>query len=392
MVEIREFQAWVYNKSKLDKLKVEFKDVICPPYDVISESQYRSLVRKKYNFVHLELPKGTLKTKYVNAKKVFTSWKRSKIVVKEQMSAIYVYQQSFCYPENSKNVYTRTGIFCLVKSDPEYKTILPHELTKPKPLEDRTNLIQTLKIQTSPPFFLVEDKHKEFYELVLELAKPQYLILNFTDDNGQQHKLYRIMEGVKKVNELKKFLKEQKLYIADGHHRYKVTTEYLKKVKKEFLLGYICSLQDEGLLILPTHRAISGKHIIEELNKYFDFVNWDGKSQVDIVIYKEGEFKVLKLKHKLKTKSKVEQNPYFLLDRILCELEGEQIRQQIFYHQQMQEVVAFADKYTGCAFIMPAVSKEEFVEIVNKGYVFPPKTTYFYPKIPCGFVFYDIEF
>ncbi len=346
MVEIKEFQPLVYNLEKLNKLKIDFKDVVCPPYDIISPQQHRILLRKKYNFVNLELPKGTTNKKYTNAKRTLSSWKRNKIIVKEDIPAVYVYQQVFDYPKNSGKFYTRYGIFCLIKADPEYKTILPHELTKPKPLEDRTKLINAIGIQTSPPFFVVEDEKKEFYELLKSLAKEKYKILSFSDNENNQHSLYRIVKGIKECEKIKKFLSKKELIIADGHHRYKVTVEYLRKIGQKFFMGYICSSSDEGLMILPTHRALPESHIYEELKKYFEFEEWDGKSEVKILFYKNGEFKVAKIKS---DKLKKEQ-PYFLLDKVLTELEGEQIRQQLFYHQEMKEVINFVSN--SCIFII----------------------------------------
>jgi uncharacterized protein (DUF1015 family) len=387
MTEIKEFQPLVYNLEKLNKLKIDFKDVVCPPYDVISPQQHRVLLRKKYNFVNLELPKGTTNKKYGNAKKILSLWKKNKVVVKEEIPSVYIYQQVFEYPKNSGKFYTRYGMFCLVKADPEYKTILPHELTKPKPLEDRTKLLNTIGVQTSAPFFVVEDEEKKFFELLKKLAKEKYKIISFTDEENIQHSLYRIVKGIKELEEIKKFLQKKFLIIADGHHRYKVTIEYLKKIKHKFLMGYICSSSDEGLLILPTHRALPEIHIYEELKKYFEFVEWDGKSEVKILFYKNGEFKVMKPK----LKKFVKEQPYFLLDKILCELEGEQIRQQMFYHQEMKEVINFADKFNGCAFILPPVGKDEFVKIVKERKVFPPKSTYFYPKVMSGLMFYDFS-
>lgn len=387
MVQIKEFRPLIYNLEKLNKLKIDFKDVVCPPYDIISPQQHRVLLRKKYNFVNIELPKGPTNKKYTNAKRTLSSWKRNKIIVKEDIPAVYVYQQVFDYPKNSGKFYTRYGIFCLIKADPEYKTILPHELTKPKPLEDRTKLINAIGIQTSPPFFIVEDEKKEFYELLKSLAKEKYKILSFSDNENNQHSLYRIVKGIKECEKIKKFLSKKELIIADGHHRYKVTIEYLKKIGHEFFMGYICSSSDEGLMILPTHRALPESHIYEELKKYFEFEEWDGKSEVKILFYKNGEFKVAKIKS---DKLKKEQ-PYFLLDKVLTELEGEQIRQQLFYHQEMKEVINFADKFNGCAFILPPVEKNEFIKIVKKDSVFPPKSTYFYPKVLSGLVFYDFS-
>jgi|GEM_PF-1345997 len=387
MIQIKEFQPLVYNLEKLSKLKIEFKDVVCPPYDVISPQQHRVLLRKKYNFVNLELPKGTTNKKYTYAKRLLSLWKKNKIVIKEEIPSVYLYQQKFEYPPNSGKFYTRYGIFCLVEADAEYKKILPHEQVKPKPIEERTKLINTLGVQTSPPFFIVEDDDKKFYELLQNFAKPKYKILEFVDEEKNENVLFRIVKGEKGLKEIKNLLQKKLLFIADGHHRYKVTVEYLKKIGGKYLMGYICSFSDEGLLILPTHRALPQSHIYEELKKYFEFGEWDGKSDVKLLFYKNGEFKIVIPK----SKKFVKEQPYFLLDKILCELEGEQIRQQLFYHQEMKEVINFADKFNGCAFILPPVRKDEFVNIVKKGMVFPPKSTYFYPKVISGLMFYDFS-
>lgn len=389
MVEIKEFRPVVYNIEKLKKLNVEFKDVVCPPYDIISEQQYRCLIRKKYNFVNLELPKGKGNKKYQDAKKIFNTWKQSKIFVKQSTPSVYIYRHTFSYPEGSNKFYTRTGIFCLVKSDPEHKIILPHEQTKPKPLEDRLNLISSLNLQTSPPFFLIEDEDKKFYNKLLEFLDKKYLVLNFKDDKGEEHKVYRIIYGMKELSWLKKFVLEKPLFIADGHHRYKITSEYLKKINKKYLMGYICSFADEGLLILPTHRAVVGRYILEEVKNYFDLTNWDGKTQPKILLYCNGEFKVLKLKVKLKNINKnFQELPYVVLSETVFKNLS---KEQIFYHQEMKEVVNFADKYNGCAFILPPITKDEFIKVVKNNLVFPPKTTYFYPKVLSGLFCYDLE-
>ena len=389
MTEIKEFQPLVYNLEKLNKLKIDFKDVVCPPYDVISPQQHRVLLRKKYNFVKLELPTGKGNEKYKNAKRTLSLWLRSKILIKQKEPAVYIYQHKFSYPEETDKFYTRTGIFCLVSSDLEYKTIFPHEETKPKPLEDRLKLISTLNIQTSPPFFLVEDEDKKFYTKLLDLANKKFLFLELKDTSGNEHRVYRIVSGMKELNWIKNFVKERNLYIADGHHRYKVTCEYLKNVKKQYLMGYICSLSDEGLLILPTHRAVAGKYIIEGVKKFFDISEWDGRTQPKILFYCEGEFKVLKLKHKLKNVPKILSDlPYVVLNETIFKNFS---KEQIFYHQDMKEIVSFADKYNGCAFILPPVSKEEFLQVVKNKLVFPPKTTYFYPKVISGIFCYGLD-
>ncbi|MCX7956577.1 MAG: DUF1015 domain-containing protein [Endomicrobia bacterium] len=391
MVEIKEYTPLIYNLDKLEKFSLSLKDTVCPPFDTISSSLHRVLLKKKYNFVNLELPKGKTTKKYEDAKKILSLWKKNKIVIKENLPCFYIYEHKFYYPDNSGKSFTRLGVFCLVRIDKDYKNILPHEYTNPKPLEDRKKLLSTVNIQTSAPFFLVDDPNKELYETLKLSLKQQYLWTYFKDEKSSEHKIYKVVATTNIAKKMKEIVKQKKFFIADGHHRYKVTSEYLSSIGQEYLMGYICSIEDEGVLILPTHRVVIGKHIIEEIKKYFELIEWDGRSDVDTVIYYNGTFNVLRPKIKLVNLPKVvSKQPYFILDKVLTELEGEQIRQQIFYTHDLKEAVYYADRYNSCAFIMNSVKKNEFIDIIKNGYKFPPKSTYFYPKVISGINFYEI--
>src|SRR5207245_2722474 len=60
------------------------------------------------------------------------------------------------------------------------------------------------------------------------------------------------------------------IYIADGHHRYTTALQYQKLVEQEhrgqlppthpanYCMFVLVGMQDDGLLILPTHRLIGG--------------------------------------------------------------------------------------------------------------------------------------
>ena len=60
------------------------------------------------------------------------------------------------------------------------------------------------------------------------------------------------------------------IYIADGHHRYTMALQYQKEIAQahggalppahpaNFCMFVLVGMQDDGLLILPTHRLISG--------------------------------------------------------------------------------------------------------------------------------------
>src|ERR1700685_1659703 len=77
------------------------------------------------------------------------------------------------------------------------------------------------------------------------------------------------------------------IFIADGHHRYETGLRYLEERRAagevrddeapaNFILMMLVSMSDPGLIILPTHRLISGlpelksERLAEVLAPYFD--------------------------------------------------------------------------------------------------------------------------
>jgi len=57
-------------------------------------------------------------------------------------------------------------------------------------------------------------------------------------------------------------MKDEKLFIADGHHRYETAVNYMKEQPGAGAANYVMmmcvSMQNEGLEILPTHRLVYG--------------------------------------------------------------------------------------------------------------------------------------
>ncbi len=423
MVKIKEFCAIRYNNEKLKKLNLSYNELVCPPYDVISEDMYKQLSRQKYNFVHFELPTGIKNLgdkKYNNVKKKLSLWKKNKVLLQDDTAKIYIYEHTFCYPpiEDSKKEirlvkqssssviknYKRIGLFCLVEIEPEYKNIIPHEQTKPKPVEDRLNLLKTLNVQTSAVFCLVEDSKKVLNKMLKSVTANSKPIFLFNDDIGGTHKFFSLVSK-EKIDFVKKFFVTKNLLIADGHHRYKTACTYLNELQTKnfepktknkdilenakYFMSYICPLSDEGLLILPTHRAVAGKYIQQHIDKYFNLKPWNGKEQVKLVVYHNGEFKVASLKDRksLKLKIKNVDIPAVLLNETVLK---DVPKEQIFYHQHINEVVSWADKYSGYAFLLEPLSKEKFYEITSTKILLPAKTTYFYPKVLSGLCEYSL--
>jgi uncharacterized protein (DUF1015 family) len=70
--------------------------------------------------------------------------------------------------------------------------------------------------------------------------------------------------------------------------------------------------------------------------------------------------------------------------------------------QRRSEKISFDRSFSDChvkvirgdaqmALITQEVSIEDIVQVCNSGYTMPQKSTYFYPKVVCGFVFGSIR-
>lgn len=68
--------------------------LVCPPYDVISESERQEYVGKNaYNIVNIELPKGD--NKYAVAGEKYEQWRKDGILKQDPQDCIYIYELRF---------------------------------------------------------------------------------------------------------------------------------------------------------------------------------------------------------------------------------------------------------------------------------------------------------
>jgi uncharacterized protein (DUF1015 family) len=101
MAFIKPFNGIRYNLEK-----AVLKQVIAPPYDIISDKMRESLeIKSPYNIVRLLLPQG--EDKYKNAKKILDSWLAVGVLIKDNKPFFYLYEQE--YEVDGKKL-SRTGI------------------------------------------------------------------------------------------------------------------------------------------------------------------------------------------------------------------------------------------------------------------------------------------
>ena len=412
----------LYNKKKVD-----IENVIAPPYDVISQDMQAHLYQKdKHNVVRLILGKeekndNSKNNRYTRAKKDMESWIKSGVLIRDTKPSMYIYAQTYLHKGKKK---TRIGFMAVMKiEDPKKSTVLPHEYTLAKPKKDRLNLIKKTEANLSPIFTLFQDERNVINSMLKKYMKshsPLFIVCA----EGVTHKLWNL-DKKSIIGRIESFMRDKKIFIADGHHRYEVSVAYRGIMRKsgsknrnsDFIMMYFSSLSEKGsMTILSTHRVI--KDIpnlgdiakLPELRKHFTIKKFTSfKKMIDVLDRDPGnsyvfgaytggkKFFTLNLKNRRsickiidspKTDSLKKLNVTILHDLILNKiLSLKDPENSIKYVRNEADAAELVRRGSyKAAFFLKPTKIEEMRKIAEKGEMMPQKSTYFYPKLLTGLV------
>jgi uncharacterized protein (DUF1015 family) len=392
-------------------------DLIAPPYDVIdADARAELAARSAHNVVELDLPDT-----YEGAARTLEEWRGNGVVVQEDEPAMWVLRQDYTAPDGGAR--TRTGFFARVRvEDYGAGRIRPHERTHPGPKEDRLNLTRATRANLSPIFSLFPDSTGAARE-TLGQASAGAPFADVTDDEGTRNTLWRLSDA-DGIAALQGALADAELLIADGHHRYETARVYADEVGGEgdhrYVLMLLVALEDPGLLIFPTHRLLTGlkddtdKQIairdtarrdfdVEELGdaRELEPPSDDGRVAFG---YMDSFFK-RPFRFTLKDQSIADDalagmpEPYRRLDTAVLEaivLRGALGMSEddishlrgLDYSKSLDDAIERVQSGAADAgFFMRATPVEQVREVAETGESMPPKSTYFYPKVPTGLLF-----
>jgi len=434
MAEVRPFCGVRYNQLLVKDLSA----VICPPYDIITpQIEHELYGRSEYNFIRLEhswqSPQDTATdNRYTRAAAILEQWLKQRVLISESAPAIYLHDHHFIHRGRE---YRRRGIIVRVRLEEwDRMVVRPHEGTLAEPKSDRVSLLWTLQANTSPILALFSDQRGQVSSLLEAQEQSQPIIsLNAA---GERHDV-RVITEPQAVSEIASSFAEKPLYIADGHHRYESALIYQRERRSyassmsgdealNFAMMTLVDFADPGLVILPPHRLLRGlssavlSGLLEKLKAFFDIEElplttpniWQQvdellaeTGQVRIVLsgLRAGQLLVLKLRDSTAASQMI---PYFhsqlyksldvsIVDHIILEeflgLGSGQEEGRIAYDYDRQEAVnRVLDQEYQLAFILRPVKAEVIKAIADAGDRMPRKSTYFYPKLPSGLVFYRL--
>jgi uncharacterized protein (DUF1015 family) len=242
-----------------------------------------------------------------------------------------------------------------------------------------------------------------------------------TDADGTVNRLWRVEDPA--VHEaIAAELEDAELLIADGHHRYETAAVYADEIGGDgphrYTLMCLVSLADPGLTIFGYHRLLSGledsarqEALADALRAHFEIeevpaerLDPAGEDGVGVFGYMDSHFRRgfrLRLKDPgaadaaLAGRSK----PYRRLDAVILEelvlkgalgMSDEDIaaKRDLGYVNSVDDAVArLEDGSHQAAFLLRPVPVEQVRAVAAEGETMPPKTTFFYPKVPTGLVF-----
>jgi len=433
MIRIAPFRALCYSQKKIKDLS----KVIAPPYDVISKDEQDKLYKKSaYNFVRLDLSQDP--DSYNAVAQLLGEWQNQGVLERDETPAIYFSSHSFKLKSGEQKV--RLGFFALTElQDFSTGAIRPHEKTLDAPKEDRLKLMLACNAQLSPIFVLYAQP-KQMVNRTLSVAVEGMAPFIETElDSGDELKLWRVSDPAV-IAKVQAEMAEQTLLIADGHHRYEATLRYRDQLRSEhgpgtgneaynFILTYFANIDDDNVVILPTHRLVRGfthkpfLELEEALQTYFYLEQHpktpEGKSSflkalkngakkhrvIGASFKRDPRYLILRLKNKriMQRLAKDLSAPLreldvstlhlLILEHILGMSPAEQVGGATIRYSQDDELVlqALEKEDYQAAFILAATKKDEIQAIVAANEKMPQKSTYFYPKLSSGLIVNKID-
>jgi uncharacterized protein (DUF1015 family) len=398
--------------------------VTAPPYDVIDDAQRAALAAKSpFNVVEIDLPRGNGGDPYLHAQTTLEAWQQEGVLVREREPAIWALTQDYTGPDGQSR--TRHGFLCRVRvEDYGPGRIRPHERTHPGPKEDRLRLTRATRANLSPIFSLFPDPEQEAWK-ALEPFTASDPFGTATDADGTLNRMWRVSDE-NAIHEVQRTLADRELLIADGHHRYETARVYAEEIGGEgehrYVLMFLCSLSDPGLTIFATHRLLTsldgdGKRaaLEETLERDFDItpISDDelepNHDEPGIALGYLDRFDNQPKRLTLKDQSIADAalpgkpEPYRRLDTAVLEalvLKGALGMSEddishfngLNYSKDAGDArAAMSDGRADAAFFMRATPVEQVREVAEAGESMPPKSTFFFPKVPTGLVFNPLE-
>lgn len=428
MAVVLPFHGILYDPRKIKNLA----EVTAPPYDIISgKEQDVYYTKHPHNIIRLDKNKAAptdtdADNPHTRAALFFQRWLNEGVLTRDDAEAFYLTRLDF---ELNGNTISRFGLIARVWLEPFDKgVVLPHEETFSKVKSERLELMKASRANFSHIFSVFSDK-AEIMPALQKSADETEADQDFVDDAGHRHRLWRITHP-DRIRAVTEGFENRRLYIADGHHRYETALNYRNWLAQalpdfnsdhpaNFIMMYLCPVQDHGLIILPTHRLLAHVHpekrrvFINAVKDYFDInvipaapadllqagIKADGgRHRIGVLMKNHPECMILTLKPGImeaffmaEIPPPLRQLDVTVLTRLILmkilEMTPSDLNdpEKMSFTSDIRHAAAsVASGLHDMAFILNPPTNDQVRKIAEAGLTMPRKTTFYYPKVITG--------
>lgn len=377
MARVKPFRAVRYDERKAGPLG----SLLALPYDVIGPEQREAyLASNPYNVVRLILPDSC-----EEAARLFAEWRSEGILTEEDREAVWWLRQDYEGPDGMRR--TRQGAVVSLGLEPYASGIVrPHERTHAGPKATQLDLVRATHASLSPIMLLYDDPAAGARHALEPLAEGEPLLS--ARDGPSTNRMWRITDP-DAIAAAQAALADQRLVIADGHHRYETALAFHEEQGTErsgWTMAVLVNTRGEGLTIFPTHRVVGRAPALDngfrvtpvaggphEALAALEGVDHDHPA---FVLYRGGSAAL------------VEAPEERMLDAAALERLG---LEEVTYTPRTEEAVALVDSGRAeAAFLLRPPTIEQVEAVAEAGETMPQKSTYFYPKLFSGLLFHPV--
>jgi uncharacterized protein (DUF1015 family) len=389
------------------------KELVCPPYDVISPAEQQRLHdRDPANAVHLELSQAyeDRDERNLEVADVWRRWVAEGVITQDATESLYVYRQDFVSSDGRR--CRVAGVIGALRLGPygESSGVLPHERTMPGPIEERLSLMKALPVNISPIYSIYRGGGR--LTPYLNDLENRPTAARFADEHGTLHRLW-IISTPGECDMISEALRPGPLVIADGHHRYETALAYAQAVggdgDHQSVMSFCVDADDEDLVVFPYHRVLKTSVDFTEIRRRMS-ERWP----VEPIANGTGGAQALDLSsadHPFLMRSKGEAILVEVGDSTVVEQVGTRARawrdldvvalheavlplvlpegiDDLRFSKDPDEILRLVeeDGWTAGVLLRP-LHPAQVVEVARSGERMPQKASYFWPKALTGLVF-----
>ncbi|HEX8924345.1 MAG TPA: DUF1015 domain-containing protein [Terriglobales bacterium] len=431
MAEIRSFHALRYD-SEATPLEL----VLTQPYDKISpRMQAEYYERSPHNLVRYELGHSKphdndAENVYTRARDFLRDLQKKGVLRRDAASSIYAYRQRFKNPNRPTEHHERAGFIALGRlHEYDEHIVYPHERTLTGPKEDRFRLLSTTRTHSGQIFMLYDDPAQKVDQLLAAIAASREEDAFVVDEYGVENRIWQVNEP-SLISQVQEHMRDQRLIIADGHHRYETSLKYRRTsgvdpnsdAPENFTMMTFVNMAAPGLMILPTHRVLTNSGFdegtaLERLQEYFTLLPRTaasvepilaelaeaGRDNTAIAMVTSRGCYLLKAKPEAVNKALHSLTPlerkldvavlHKLIFGKLMQISEKATADQkhLAYHRSAQAAVDDVHAGAEAAFLLNPVPISLMRDLTFEGTVMPQKSTDFFPKLLSGLTLYALD-